>query len=482
MNVKLEGCVTVPGMPTFSFAHSMESERRMSLLRRFRKSKTQRVVVIGLDGTPYTFFQRAMAKGYMPNFARLVEQGSFRRINSVYPTVSSVAWSSFMTGRNPGKHNIYGFIDRQPGTYKTYIPTSRAMKTDTLWEILSRAGKRVIVVNVPVTYPPRQVNGILVGGFLSPNVEKATYPPEKAALLRDLGYIIDADPWAARQSKDKALAEVNAAFDARVKTMFYLMEDEPWDFFQMHVMETDRLYHFLWEHMATNDPVYAPQFMAFIRKIDHMLGQLHAKLDERTTLVVMSDHGFCTIKKEVYVNYWLEQQGWLSFVDDVPHDKRKLEHLSPKAQAYSLVPGRIFIHLRGREPKGNVPPGAEYETLRDEIATAALELTDPDTGERMIQQAIRREQVYSGPHLNQAADLILVPFDGYDLKGNLGKERLTFRGEELEGMHTYDDAALYIQGQELRKGPIWVADPMPTILALMDVPTPADVDGQNLLP
>jgi predicted AlkP superfamily phosphohydrolase/phosphomutase len=453
----------------------------MSFLRKLGKPKRQRVIVIGLDGTPHTFFQEAMTKEHMPNLAQLVQEGSFRRINSVYPTVSSVAWSSFMTGCNPGKHNIYGFIDRQLGTYKTYIPTSRAMKADTLWEILSRVGKKVIVVNVPVTYPPRPVNGILVGGFLGPNVDKATYPPEKATLFKNLGYIMDADPWAARQSKDKALAEVNAALDARTKTMFHLMDNEPWDFFQMHVMETDRLYHFLWEQMETNDPVYAPQFMAFIHKIDDMLGQVQKRLDDRTTLIIMSDHGFCTIKKEVYVNYWLEQQGWLEFESGISRDKRKLEHLSSTAQAYSLVPGRVFIHLQGREPKGSVAPGAEYEALRDKIAAAALELINPDTGERMIQRVLKREDVYSGPQLEQAADLILVPFDGYDLKGNLGKDTLTFRGKELVGMHTYDDAALYVQGQQLRDGPIWVADPMPTILALMDVPIPADVDGQSLL-
>jgi predicted AlkP superfamily phosphohydrolase/phosphomutase len=453
----------------------------MSFLRKLGKPKSQRVVVIGLDGTPYTFLQKAMAEGHMPNLVQLLEEGSFRRINSVYPTVSSVAWSSFMTGRNPGKHNIYGFIDRRLGTYQTYIPTSRAMKTDTLWEILSRAGKKVIVVNVPVTYPPRPVNGILVSGFLSPNVDKATYPPEKVALLKHLGYIVDADPWAARQSKDKALAEVNAAFDARIKTMFHLMDNEPWDFFQMHVMETDRLYHFLWQQMETDDPVYAPQFMAFIHKIDDMLGRLRAKLDDHTTLFTMSDHGFCTIKKEVYVNYWLEQQGWLKFEDGVPRDKRKLEGLSPESRAYSLVPGRVFVHLQGREPKGHVAPGVEYEALRDEIAASVLELTDPDTGERMIQGALKREEIYSGPHFDRAADLILVPFDGYDLKGNLGKDTLTFKGEELVGMHTYNDAALYVRGEELCEGLIWVADPMPTILSLMEVPIPADVDGQNLL-
>jgi predicted AlkP superfamily phosphohydrolase/phosphomutase len=233
--------------------------------------------------------------------------------------------------------------------------------------------------------------------------------------------------------------------------------------------------------MEANDPIYAPQFMAFIRKIDDMLGQLCEKLDSHTKLVVLSDHGFCTIKKEVYVNYWLEQQGWLTFEDGVPRDKRKLESLSSAAQAYSLDPGRVFVSLRGREPNGAVAPGTAYEALRDEIAATAMELRDPDTGEQMIQKVLRREQVYSGPHIGQAADLILVPFDGYDLKGPLGKDSLTFKGDELEGMHTYDDAALYVRGEQLRDGPIWVADPMPTILELVSVPVPADVDGQSLL-
>ncbi len=237
------------------------------------KAKPQRVVFIGLDGTPYTFLQRLIAEGRAPNAARLAEQGSLLRMDSMWPWVSSVAWSTMMTGVNPAKHNIFGFIDRDPATYKQFIPTSRHMKAKTLWEVLSDAGKRVVVVNVPVTYPPRQVNGILVGGFLSPSLDKAVYPASYLPTLKSLGYIVDADPWKARESKDLALQEVNAALDARIRTLFHLFDNEEWDYLHVHVMETDRLHHFLWQQMDEDDPIYAPAFYDFYRRIDDMLGQ-----------------------------------------------------------------------------------------------------------------------------------------------------------------------------------------------------------------
>jgi len=284
----------------------------MGFLDKLRtKKKDRRVVLIGIDGTPYTFMQRLIAEGRAPNAARLAQQGSLLRMDSVWPWVSSVAWSTMMTGVNPGKHNIFGFVDRDPLTYKQYIPTSRNMKARTLWEVLGDAGKRVIVVNVPVTYPPRPVNGILVGCFLSPSLDKAVYPPEKLPLFKSLGYIVDADPWKMRESKDMALREVNAALDARIHTLFHLLDNEPWDYLHVHVMETDRLHHFLWQQMEEGHPVYAPAFYDFYRRIDDMLGKVAGRLDDNTTLMWMADHGFCTIKKEVYVNRWLMDNGWL---------------------------------------------------------------------------------------------------------------------------------------------------------------------------
>jgi predicted AlkP superfamily phosphohydrolase/phosphomutase len=455
----------------------------MGLFGKLRKGKEKprRVVFIGLDGTPYTFMKRLIEEGRAPNAARLVEQGSLLRMDSVWPWVSSVAWSTMMTGVNPGKHNIFGFIDRDPATNKQFIPTARHMKAKTLWEVLSEAGKRVIVVNVPVTYPPRQVNGILVACFLSPSLDKAVYPPSYLPTLKSLGYIVDADPWKARESKDLALQEVNAVLDARIRTLFHLFENEEWDYLHVHIMETDRLHHFLWQQMEEGHATYAPAFYDFYRRIDDMLGQLAAKLGDDTTLMWMADHGFCTIKREVYVNRWLMDRGWLK-LRSVPPDRQKgLDEIEPSSVAYSLDPGRVVIRVRGREKEGCVAPGAEYEARRDEIAAAALELRNPDNGEPIFQAAFKREELYHGPYLGQAADLILAPYDGYDPKGTLYKETLTYKGDELVGMHTYDDAMLYVGGHTIPQSRFSVLNVMPTILGLMQVSPPPDQDGQSLV-
>ena len=450
----------------------------MGFLDKLRtKKQDRRVVFIGIDGTPYTFMRRLIAEGRAPNAARLAGQGSLLRMDSVWPWVSSVAWSSMMTGVNPGRHNIYGFVDRDPATYKQFIPTSRNMKAPTLWEVLSQAGKRVIVVNVPVTYPPRPVNGILVGCFLSPSLDKAVYPPEKLPMFKSLGYIVDADPWKARESKDMALREVNAALDARLRTLFHLLEATvavPY-----RVLETDRLHHFLWQQMEEGHPTYAPAFYDFYRRIDDALGRLAARLDEHTTLMWMADHGFCTIKKEVYVNYWLAERGWLKLRTVPPDPKKGLDEIDPASVAYSLDPGRVVIRVKGREKEGVVAPGAEYEALRGEIAAAALALRDPDDGAPIFQAAYKREELYHGPYLEQAADLILAPYDGYDPKGPLYKPALTYKGDELVGMHTYDDAQLYVGGVHIPQTRFSVLNVMPTVLSLMGVACPPGLDGES---
>jgi len=442
------------------------------------KSKRKRVFVLGIDGTPHTLIERLLQRGDMPNLAGLVSEGSLVRYNSTLPWVSSVAWSTYMTGVNAGKHGIYGFVERHPDTYKTFIPTSRHMQSETLWEYLGNLGKRVVVMNVPVTYPPRKVNGVLVSGFLAPSLEKATYPPHIAQQLKTCDYRIDADPWLAYQDKAKLLDELDLTLAHRAEAMFHLMDDQEWDFFQCHIMETDRLHHFVWEEMEEEHPTLAPRFYAFYRQLDQVIGELCSMLDDRTELMLLSDHGFCALQQEVYVNHWLAQQGWLTFEADEP---KSLQDISPKSVAYSLDPGRIYINLRGREGKGSVSPGQEYESLRDEIAEAALKLTDPESGQRVFQAAHKRKDLYHGPCFNAAPDLVLQPVDGFDPKGAIYKPTLTHKGKVLVGMHTFDDAFLYVRGHEIKHGTWSILDATPTILQLLGVPIPPHMDGQPVI-
>ena len=192
--------------------------------------------------------------------------------------------------------------------------------------------------------------------------------------------------------------------------------------------------------------------------------------------ILLSDHGFCAVHREVYLNHLLAEEGYLKFKTDPPKDIRDM---SARTQAYSLIPGRIFINLKGREAEGPVEPSA-YESLRDELSKKLLAMADPDTGQQVIEKVIRREEVYSGPWLEEAADLIAIPYDGYDLKGNVDKDELMHKGA-LVGMHTLDDALLYIHSQEIVKEDLCVVDLMPTLLQLMGIPSPADLNGTSCI-
>ena len=247
-----------------------------------------------------------MGKGRWPNLAKLVEEGSLTRMKSVLPTISSVAWSTFMTGKNPAKHGIFGFVDRRPNSYEVFIPTSLNMTSKTLWEILSEKGKQVLVMNVPVTYPPRKVNGYLVSGFLAPKLEVATYPASLASRLQNEGYEIDIDPWRARENLDHLYPDLMRVFEARTEGFLKLYRERKWDFAIVHIMETDRLYHFMWEHMEGGHPKYSKQFMDFFDALDRFIGTVGEEVSDDVTLMVMSDHGFCTLKKEIYLNKFLE--------------------------------------------------------------------------------------------------------------------------------------------------------------------------------
>lgn len=440
----------------------------------FSKKKRNKVVVVGIDGVPYTFIKKHIAAGDLPNFKALLEKGDFRRMNSVMPCISSVAWSSYMTGCNPAKHNIFGFIDRKPNPFDMFIPTSLNMKAPTLWQILSENKHRVIVINVPVTYPPKQVNGVLIGDFLATDLRKAVYPQSLFEKLDSIGYRIDVDAWAGRKDKDKFLEDINYTLGKRIEAANWLFESQKWDFFQLHIMSTDRINHFLWEEYEGNDPKYAPQFLSFYEKIDNFLGEMEKKVGEGDEFIVLSDHGFCSIKKEVFTNYWLENEGYLRFSKEKPSS---LKDMSPETKVYSLIPGRFFVNLKGREQFGSVEPGADYEQLRDELIQRLTTMTDPETGEKIIRRVYKREEIYSGPCFEQAADVIADPYDGYDLKANLNQEQLALKGS-LEGMHTYDDASLYIRNRQIKADSLWVADLMPTILSLSEVNIPEHVDGK----
>ncbi|NQV33113.1 MAG: alkaline phosphatase family protein [Phycisphaeraceae bacterium] len=197
-------------------------------------SGRSKVCVLSIDGVPHGLAQSMVDQGVMPNLASLVSQVGLHKMRSVQPTVSCVAWSTFMTGCNPGKHGIYGFIDRRADSYDLMFPNAATRTAPDLWEILSRAGKRVFGMNVPTSYPPQPVNGIIIGGFLTPSLTKATSPPSVSDYLQQIGYRIDCDPMLGRTDKRALVQDLHRTLDARTEAMFHYLDQENWDFFHTH--------------------------------------------------------------------------------------------------------------------------------------------------------------------------------------------------------------------------------------------------------
>lgn len=449
-----------------------------------------KLMALSIDGVPFGLMERLIESGDMPNMAALAAQCGLRQMRSVQPTVSCVAWASYMTGMNPGKHGIYGFIDRSEGDYGLSFPNGSVMAVENIWQILSRAGKKVFGMNVPSTYPPRQVNGILIGGFLSPNIEKVAYPAGVSSYLKSIDYRIDSDAQLARRDKKAMLGDLTKTLDTRTEAMFHFLDADRWDFFHTHIMGTDRINHFLWAKMEDGDPELAPGFFDYYRQIDRAIGRLLERLDDDTALLIFSDHGFCRIEQEVHLSRYLVETGWTT-------PAAKLEHplsIDPaRSRAYCLIPGRLFINLAGREPAGIVQP-QEYDAVRRELTEQLLSLKDTATGRAVIRKVLTKEQLYwpsgsAGPQLTdpldvaraggvygRAADLIAVPYDGYDLKLGLASDKIFVR-TELEGMHTYHDACILTRGIELPTDDLEIMMLARPILQKLGIEAPEDTDG-----
>ncbi|MCI8610488.1 MAG: hypothetical protein HFH11_10205 [Dorea sp.] len=395
---------------------------------------SNKIFILGIDGMPYSLMQSDYIKSLMPNLSDICIRHNLHKMNSVYPVISSVAWTSFATGSNPGEHGIFGFADRQYNPFKIMIPTSKNRKKCPIWLQLPQTKKK-IVINVPLTYPPETLNGYMVSCFLCTDIQKSTYPHDYHQHLMDMEYIIDANAWLARENKTEFLQQLISAMDKRFQITFELL-NEDWDYFHLHIMETDRLMHFFFAYLAEKkEDAFSILIESFLKKLDQWIDRLITTIQEESAVIILSDHGFCQIKSEVQINCWMEQQGLLSF-----KGSRKLEDYREDSICYALVPGRIYLNLEGREERGSIKPN-EYDSVRDMIKAKLLEFRDPASGEPVIDKVLLREEIYRGNYVKNAPDIIAHPKDGYDLKASLDSKQI-FTRSPLTGMHTYGDAMI----------------------------------------
>jgi predicted AlkP superfamily phosphohydrolase/phosphomutase len=458
-----------------------------------------KVFVIGLDcGEPSLVFDRW--RDDLPNLSSLMEEGgSYGELTSSIPAITVPAWSSMLSSQDPGQLGFYGFRNRADHSYERMsIATALSVKVDRVWDILSRAGKQVVVAGVPQTYPVKPVNGCMISSFLTPSTQSQyTYPAE---LKHEIGQIVGGEymldvPNFRTTDKDWLLEQIYAMADQHHKLVKHLMANQPWDFF-MHVdMGIDRIHHGFWKYSDERHPLYEPgnryqnAIHDYYVHLDGQIGEWLAQLDDDTAVLVVSDHGARAMMGGICFNEWLKQEGYLALEYEpermVPLEKCEVDWGKTRAWGSGGYYARLFLNVKGREPEGTVDP-AEYEEVRDELATRIAAITDPQ-GNNIGSVAYKPQEIYR--EVNNIAPDLIVYFGNLSWRsvGSLGLNRIhTFENDTgpddayhaQDGLYIYYNPRSHARGRSPKRH---LMDVAPAILQLLDVPVPAAMQGQSFV-
>lgn len=506
------------------------------------RRKPQKVILLGLDGGTFYLLRPWIEDGLMPNLGALMKQGTWGDLASTIPATTPPAWSTCVTGKNPGKHSVLDFRESFLRDRQRPLISSKSIRAKKLWQILADHNKKVGLISVPITYPPEPVNGFVISGLLTPDGESTyTYPRElKDELLGAIGdFVVNIDiPKYDTEALDDALAfleDILHSFQKRKEAFFHLLSERQWDFFMIVFIFADRIQHLFWKYIDPQATLYNSQRASQLRDkirecyaaFDEMLGQLMAKLDGETQLFIMSDHGFGSTRAWINVNTYLARLGLLKLkrgpainkrvfttamnAGEAPWVKKMLPEKiqravrnriratrsSFKSDVHSVIDWNrtkaffasiptqgIFINVK-RNGFGLVNPGQEYGQLREFIKEKLLELRDSRTGAQVVDQVKFKEEIYSGPQAQFAPDLVFVA-QGYAYLGRelFGDHKIIRSAEHVPvGFHR-SDGILVARGPMIREDNriqgAHIADIAPTVLYAMGLPVPDDMDGKVL--
>jgi predicted AlkP superfamily phosphohydrolase/phosphomutase len=295
---------------------------------------------------------------------------------------------------------------------------------------------RSVVINQPATYPARPIHGALVSGFVAVHLDKSVFPARYLRTVRDLDYQIDLDLEEVRSRPDLLFPRLHGLLKVRERLMDVLWTEEKWNLMQVVITGTDRLHHFLMDAYEDPSHAYHGAFLDYYRAVDSLVGRVYDRFasdGEAKGFFVLSDHGFCRTRFEVNINTVLAQRGYLVFTTP---EGSSIDAVSERATAFALDPARIYLHKRGKYPRGGVAPEREHALL-SELSDVFKSLTHE--GEPVIRHVFYGRDVYSGPETPHGPDLLLVPNFGFDLKGRVGGAEVVVP-RRLQGMHTWEDA------------------------------------------
>lgn len=502
----------------------------------------QKTLIICIDGISLAKIKDLLLRGKLPKFKDLINNGISANIKTTIPPDSLPAWPSFITGKNPGKHGIIGYFKYKKETGEDIVVNSSMIRSKRYWDIFSEHDLNSVTMNLPITFPPQEIKGIMISDHLSPQGAIFSYPPELCDRLKEVGYftelavtkffdfdLTDPQPYIYKMNKTKEAA-------------LSIIKNYNWDLFTLGFMSPDKAHHMLGLDGRDIDAIY--------EAIDSILGEILDNIDrERTDIFIVSDHGTTNYEKEFSLHSWLYEKGLIklnTLMEQVKSSKQSCSgtqclsgkgnfasrilikilslvyrlkvslnlpslpffnfpqqiidshSINPcpfdwsKTKVYSLLPPTsnylpIFINTQGERPFGIVKKEGEYEALKRYLTEELNSLKDPHTQEYVVKKIYEREELFSGEFLNEMPDIVVELQERY-----IGFSGFTNRRRIINGpiFKNFKRPVLNhsIHGIFIFNGPkaktnvelkeVNILDLFPTILFSRQMPIPDDIDGQ----
>jgi predicted AlkP superfamily phosphohydrolase/phosphomutase len=502
----------------------------------------RRALVIGLDAATWDIVDPLLARGELPNLARLVEAGPRGPLRSTIPPLTFCAWPAIMTGKNPGQIGIFSFYEQDLTVYERgkRVSTARPLVGQTWFDLVGQAGGRVISYGVPMTYPAWPVNGAMVSGFPTPDMTRTyAYPAELEARIPGLlpaeSREVPREAMASADAVAWSLEMVDRYYRSSLEALRELFAEGQVGLCMVAENLTDLFVHRFWWLRDPSFPTHDAGASARVgdpiaevyRRTDTWIGDLLDLAGPDALVAVVSDHGSGSGATRLWSpNAWLRQQGLLfgrgglrrglvrsgfkvaravaeavgvagtlraraggSAVGRARADIERIDWSRTRAYRIAMYPlgGGIHLNVRGRQPQGTVQAGREYEELRDRIIAGLLEIRDPRDGTQVVRLARRREDLYSGPFVERAPDIVFLNDPRYRSDWRLAPLtddiplvalRRHSGDHRLDGLLAFRGAGVFRAAAQLEGAN--VTDVAPTLLHALGLPVPDDMDGRVL--
>ena len=496
-------------------------------------SHEPKVLVIGLDGATFDVVEPWAQAGRLPNIARLMQDGTWGPLRSTIHPLTPTAWTTFATGCDPGKHGVYDFALFRPGSYEPLLTDAGHSRAPSMFQLLSEAGKRIVAYNIPWTYPPEPVNGVMIAGFGAPRFDRRLcYPAEVfdrlAAQVDRVSFEIPP------RNDDGVIVEAVEAQVEQVGGMARsLLESERPHLACVVFMATDQVGHVAWVKRAAARADGRPipdVLLHTYQLVDAQIGRLLEAIDDQTTVILMSDHGFGDRRGVVDFVSQLHRIGLVAYSGRTPLPSVRVRRHGRAGGALGMLEAglkavlprglrgklrksmtptidfsrtkvwvwgrypKLRFNVRGREPQGVVEPGRELDELREATCECLHSVTDPADGRPVIEQIWCGDEIYPGAPDGDPPDLVAATRGFAYISRDVvtagtraflteeAKEAVGWRHEQ-GGIHRMN--GLFVAcGPQVRRGgrlgSASLADVAPTILHLLETPIPRGMDGRVL--